>query len=97
MNSDTNAPTVVAGAENSPQVRRTTWSADRAPSTAVAELVADVTGRSQTDLEPLHYTIDADSLDELYETAETPHLQVTFTYEGVDVRVTSHGLVEISE
>lgn len=95
MNSDTNAPSVAAGVENTAPIRQTTWTAEKGPSAVVAELVADVTGREQTDLEPLHYTIDAEALNTLCDSARTAHLEITFTYEGVDVRITSHGVVEI--
>lgn len=57
------------------------------PATAVAEAVATATDRKQTDLEPLQYSVDADALDRLFDDASAEDLSVSFSYEGVTVRV----------
>jgi len=57
------------------------------PATAVAEAVASATGNDQTDLEPLQYTVDADALDRLFDDSTPEELSVSFSYEGVQVRV----------
>jgi hypothetical protein len=70
------------------------WSTHDSPATAVAEAVADATDRDQTDLEPLQHTVDADALDHLFADSGAEELAVSFTYEGVHVRV-SERVVEI--
>ena len=57
------------------------------PATAVAEAVATATDSEQTDLEPLQYSVDADALDRLFDDASAEDLSVSFSYEGVEVRV----------
>lgn len=58
------------------------------PTTAVAEAVSEATGREPTALPPLQESVDADSLDRLFEGATGNWLQVSFTYAGVNVLVT---------
>lgn len=64
--------------------------------TAVAEAVADATDRDQIDLEPLQYTVDAAALDRLFDDADVDELVVSFSYEGVQVRV-SRQTVEVRQ
>lgn len=71
-------------------------SAYDSPATAVAEAVATAKDCDQTDLEPLQYTVDADALDRLFDGADADELVVSFTYAGVQVRVSEH-TVEIWE
>jgi hypothetical protein len=97
MKSDTNAAAVSLGVDSTPLARRSNWTAKQAPSTAIVELVAEVTNRAQTDLEPLQRTIDGDALNALFESSTTERLHVSFTYEGVNVRVTNDGVVEVWE
>lgn len=68
------------------------WPTYDSPATAVAEAVATATGRDQTDLEPLQYTVDADALDRLYDDVGAEELVVSFTYEGVQVRVSQQAV-----
>lgn len=70
------------------------WSTYDSPATAVAEAVATATDREQTDLEPLQYSVDADALDRLFDNVDAEELVVSFTYEGVQVRV-SEQVVEV--
>lgn len=58
------------------------------PTTGVAEAVSEATGREPTELPPLQGSVDADSLDRLFEGANGNWLQVSFTYAGVNVLVT---------
>lgn len=97
MKSDTNATTVSVGVDAAPLARRTNWTANQAPSTAIVQLVAEVTNRPHTELEPLQETIDGDALNKLFESTASERLYVSFTYEGVNVRVTNDGIVEIWE
>lgn len=97
MVSDTNAKTVSVGVEATPLARRTNWTANETPCAAIVELVAEVTNRGHTDLEPLQRTIDGDALNTLFESSGTERLHVSFAYEGVNVRVTSDGVVEVWE
>jgi len=71
-------------------------STDDSPATAVADAVATATDRDQTDLEPLQYTVDADALDRIFDDNDAEELVVSFTYEGVQVRVTQH-VVEVRQ
>lgn len=96
MNSDTNYATATSGTDPIPDVQRTSWRTYDDVGAAVAEAVSDVTGRAPTDLEPLQYTVDVDALHALCATTETDSLELTFSYEGVEVRVTSHGAVEVT-
>lgn len=96
MNSDTNYATAASGTDAIPDIQRTSWRTHDDVGAAVAEAVSNVTGRAPTDLEPLQYTVDVDALHALCSTAETDHLELTFSYEGVEVRVTSHGDVEVT-
>lgn len=96
MDLDTNAEPTSTGAEPL-AIRRANWKTAENPSARLVELVADATGRTQTELEPLQYTLDGDALNALLETADTQHLTITFTYENLDVRVASDGLVEVHQ
>lgn len=97
MNSDTNHASAASGVDTIPDIQRTSWRTYDNVGAAVAETVADVTGRAPTDLKPLQYTVDVDALHALCSTAETDHFELTFSYEGVEVRVTNHGVVEVSK
>lgn len=70
------------------------WGTYESAAIAVAEAVAAATGRDQTDLKPLQYSVDADALDRLFDDAGTEELVVSFTYEDVKVRVTDQ-VVEV--
>lgn len=95
MDSEANTYQGTADVASSPSIRRTTYSESENPSAVVVELVAEVTGQSPTELDPLQYSVDADALNALFESASTQLLDVTFTYESVDVRVTNTGFVEV--
>jgi hypothetical protein len=75
------------------------WTDHDSPATAVAEAVAAATGREASELAPLQRTVDADALDRLLDgDSNAPgggDVVVSFTYEGVTVRVDEHA-VEVS-
>lgn len=95
MDSDTNTSPGVADTATPASLRRATWTEDENPSAVVVELVAEVTGRAPTDLEPLQQSVDTDALNALFDSAEASQLDVTFTYEGLDVHVSDTGFVEV--
>lgn len=66
---------------------------DGPASTAVVEAVAFVTGLDPLDIEPLGRVVDADALDRLLESAD--RAAVSFEMEGLAVRVTAGGDIEI--
>lgn len=72
------------------------------PSESVIEKVASNEGVDPMELEvPLFDAVDPDALDALVRTAPDRHsgppIQISFTYYGYDVIVTSDGLVHVSQ
>ena len=74
------------------------WSETERPSTAVIEAIAATTGRDPTSMSPLYDYLDPGALDILM----TPQgdgvsnaTVVTFTYDGVTVRVNSNGWIDV--
>lgn len=61
----------------------------------VVETVATVTDREVTAMPPLFATIDAEALTALVTSARDQHLEVTFSYEGCRVTVSSSGDVVV--
>jgi len=59
---------------------------------AVSKAVATAMDCEQTDLDPLQYTVDADALDRLFDNADADDLVVSFTYEGVQLRVSQRAV-----
>lgn len=71
------------------------WTDSVLPSTAVVEAIAAATDRDHTELPPLYEYVEVDALDTLV-TATTDHrVDVSFTYDGVRVRISSVGRVDI--
>ena len=69
-------------------------------SVAIVDAVAAFTGTDITDLEPLHYTINADALERLFEPrAEGLRSDgsVTFEYTGCHVTVTASGEITVRD
>ena len=71
---------------------------DEPLSVTVATAVASFTGRDVTELEPLHYTVNTDALERLFEprpnglrTGGT----VSFEYQGCTVTITADGEITI--
>ena len=95
MPSDKNVSRDAAGSESDTGLFRSDWTSYANPSTAVADAVAEATGKGQTELDPLQHSVDADALDSLLANSGSPRLELSFTYEGVDVRITGAGVVEI--
>lgn len=60
----------------------------------VVTAVADAKGVGPTDLEPLHYAIDPDSLDSLFRSGTAG--AIVFSYEGCEVTVDADGDVSLA-
>jgi len=79
------------------------WTDHDSPATAVAEAVAAATGREASELTPLQRAVDADALGRLLDGGSDASgsdggdrgIVVSFTYEGVTVRVDERA-VEVS-
>lgn len=74
------------------------WSDDIRPSTAIIEHIADQTDQDPLDMPPLHRSIDADALDELLthaSAASSSDVEITFSYDGFDVTVSSDGQIDL--
>lgn len=74
------------------------WEGTTQPSTAIVEAVAAATDRSPTELEPIHDSIDTDSLDRLFDSENVnteKNITVAFRYEGVGVVVDSQRGIEV--
>lgn len=63
---------------------------------AIVKTVATVTNRDATELDPLYWTVDAEALTALVASSRTDPLEVTFSYEGCQVTVSSHGRVVVA-
>ncbi|WP_226006667.1 HalOD1 output domain-containing protein [Natrinema salinisoli] len=71
---------------------------DEPLSVAVADAVATFRNTSITDLEPLHYSINADALERLFEPRANglrPGGSVTFEYSDCLVTVTANGEIRV--
>ena len=66
--------------------------ADESPSVAVAEAVAEYLDQDSTDLRPLFEVVDGDALDAVL---QAPDAEVTFEYQGAEVRVVGTSTVEV--
>jgi hypothetical protein len=95
MPSDKNVSPDTANTESGPGIFRSDWTSYENPSTAIADAVAEATGEKQTELDPLQHSVDADALDALLAHSDSPRFELSFTYEGVDVRITGAGVIEI--
>jgi hypothetical protein len=74
------------------------WEPPERPSTAVVEAVQAVTGEELTEMPPLNDAIDPDALDAVLapRDARTQEFaRVSFTYNGVRVRVDRENEIEI--
>lgn len=65
------------------------------PVVAVVSAVAAVTNREATALSPLYATIDPEALADLVASARETLTEVTFSYEGCQVTVSSDGSVVV--
>lgn len=81
------------------EVLRATYDSSRdSPCLAVVAVVATVDNGDVFDLAPLESVIDTDALENLFSgtaTGDRRSAEVTFTYEGCDVTVSNHGLIEV--
>lgn len=71
------------------------WTAAVPASTALVEAIAAATDRDQTDLTPLYEYVDVDALDALLDVSTGDPVDVAFTYDGIRVRVSSVGRIEV--
>lgn len=95
MPSDRNVSRDPSTAESEDGIFRSDWTTYENPSTAVAEAVAEANDQEQTELAPLQHSVDADALDELLTNSESQRLELSFTYEDVDIRITGAGVIEV--
>ncbi|AHG04020.1 hypothetical protein HALDL1_10725 [Halobacterium sp. DL1] len=95
MPSDKNLSRNSTRSDSDTGIFRSDWTSYGNPSTAVAEAVAEATGKEQTELDPLQHSVDADALDALLTNSDSPRLELSFTHDGVDVRITGAGVIEI--
>jgi hypothetical protein len=64
------------------------------PSTAVVEFAMGVLDRSATSLTPLYDVVEPDALDRLLTGAGAGPLELSFTYEGLDLSLHRDGTIE---
>lgn len=95
MDSDRNSSAGEAATDALREIRRSSWTEYDHPSTAIASAIAETTGRTQPDLEPLQNSIDADALDALLGDDDVDHVEITFTYDDLEVYVSSSGVLEV--
>lgn len=86
-----------SGAGSSGRVRHE-WSDTDRPTTAVIEAVAATIDQDPSTMEPLYEHINPDALDAIM-TPKNPeqssNILVEFSYNGVDVRVSNQGFVDV--
>lgn len=70
---------------------------DASLSVVLVKAIAELADVDPLELEPLHETIDPETLNEFVGTDELPDVEgtVTFVFEGYDVTVYASGLVKI--
>lgn len=62
----------------------------------VIEAVAEESNKSQSELEPLYYSIDPDALDSLFSNVSDKTVnQLTFTYSGYRVTINGEDSIDI--
>ncbi|SFR38383.1 hypothetical protein SAMN04487947_0717 [Halogeometricum rufum] len=73
------------------------WNDSSHLSLTVVRTVSAVAGRRPLDMDPLYGAIDPDALDSLLSEAPPGCAEISFTYEGHTVAVTSGGEVVVEE
>jgi hypothetical protein len=73
------------------------FSYDADPSLGIVKAVAWIKGVEPTQLEPLHDVLDPDALDDVLSLEKDSARAVTFSYEGYDIHVDSHGHVVVRD
>jgi hypothetical protein len=73
------------------------WQAPVPISLLVVEVVAAVTGREATELEPLYGTVDPELIDGLVVSSWRSDVTLSFPYEGHTVTITSTGSVGVTD
>ncbi|UIO99690.1 hypothetical protein Hbl1158_14370 [Halobaculum sp. CBA1158] len=71
----------------------TAWAGSEDPCVAIVEAVSDATGRSTTELPPLHRSVDIDALGPFVAETGSSCLRVEFDYAGVRVSVDRNGVL----
>jgi hypothetical protein len=78
-----------------------TWTADRSVSEQVVQAVADVSGNSITEIEPLNDAVDADALNNLFSTKLDGSVReggyLAFEYANHLVTVFASGRIEVTD
>lgn len=78
-----------------------TWTTDRSVSEQVVQAVADVSGSSITEIEPLHSAVDADALNNLFSTKLDGSTRrggyLTFEYASYFVTVFASGQIKVAD
>ena len=78
-----------------------TWTAERSVSEQVVQAVAQVTGSSVTDIEPLNNAVDADALNNLFAAKLDGSMRrggyLAFEYANHFVTVFASGRIEVSD
>lgn len=65
------------------------------PSLAVIIIVANITGRNPSELDPLSESINPDAVDALFAADRSSVSQLTFQYSGCEITVGTDGVVEV--
>lgn len=72
------------------------WTRFESPSTAVVEAAAAATDRTATGLAPLQHYVDTEAMNAVMTDQKGEQLiELTFSYDGLDVRVDSAGQVAV--
>lgn len=82
--------------DSSTRVEEVEWGAQRKPTEAIVEAIAEATDQDPLDIDPVQNHIDTDALEKLV-TSDTTNGDVTvqFEYEAFTVQVEGSGAVEV--
>lgn len=94
MNDDEN-PTRSTGSDGS--TARYRWDGERAPSVAIVEAVAEVSGEDPAAMPPLQGAVDMDAIESLIAEPAENSVRISFEYVGAEVTVDPDGVIEVSE
>lgn len=96
MNDDDDVPTTTSSTGADGSTVRDRWDDETAPSVAIVETVAEVTGKEPAEMPPLQRTIDMDALESLVAERSESSIRLSFEYVGTAVTVESDGTIEVS-
>ena len=94
MNDD-EVPTTTPSTSQNGGTARHRWDGETAPSVAIVEAVAEVTGKDPVEMPPLQRTIDMEALESLIAGRGENSIRLSL-YLGTDVTVDSDGEIEVS-